>query len=271
MKLVSYIILTVFACLLLVPLLWMVLTAFQPSLGLIKMPPNMANSTIQNFIDLFQFPILRWTFNSIIVVSLQMFLGLLVSLLAAYGFTFRPFPGSEIIFWCMLAAIMIPGEITLIPKFLIIKALGLFNTLIALIIPSLGGGIVSVFFFRQFLKDFPRELIGMAEIDGCGDLGKFYHLVIPLLAPAISAMLIIRFPGAWKAFLWPLIVTSKNLVKTLPIGLYLDIAEKAEEHYPEAYGLTMAGAVYSFLPIFLVFISCQRYFTKGLFSGAMKE
>ncbi len=248
----------------------MVLTAFQPALGLIRLPPKLSNSTLSNFVELFKFPVLRWTLNSLVVTAVQLGLGLLIPLLAAYGFALKPFPGSEIIFWILLASIMVPGEITLIPRFLIKKSLGLFNTLIAIIAPGLVG-VVSIFLFRQYLKDFPKELLDMANIDGCGEIRKFSHLIVPLSSPMIAALIILKFPGIWKSFMWPMIVTSKTLVRTLPIGLYLEIAEEAETRTPEAFGITMAGAVYSFIPSLIVFLVFQKYFKRGLFSGSLKE
>lgn len=272
MKYLGYGIVILFAVLLLIPLIWMISGSFQTTIGLMKIPPSLITleMNLKNYVNLFRYPVLRWTMNSVIVSVCSVMMSLTINVMAGYAFAKKKFKGKEIIFTMFLFTMIIPGQITLIPSFMLIRWLGLYNTLGAMFLPS-GVSAFMLFFFRQYLTTIPDAFLDIATIDGCGEIKKFTKIIIPLSAPAIVTMGLIGFIGTWGNFLWQLIIVSRDKLYTLPVGTTVMLMHEAirNPHKPD-YGLSFAGATYAFLPILLVFILGQKYYMKGLFTGALK-
>lgn len=272
MKYLGFTIVIVIAAILLIPLIWMISGAFQPGTGLMKVPPSVITDdmTLQNFRNLFQYPVWRWLRNSIIVSLCSVALTIPINVMAGYAFAKKRFRGKEILFNLFLFTMVIPGQITLIPSFLLIRWLGLYNSLLAMWLPS-GVSAFMLYFFRQYLKTIPNDYLDIATIDGCGEIGKFTKIIIPLSAPAIVTMALINFIGVWGSFLWQLIVVSREKLYTLPVGTAVMLLHKAiMEPLKPDYGLSFAAAAFAFLPILIVFMFGQRYYLKGLFQGGLK-
>ena len=272
MKYLGFIIVILIAIILLIPLLWMISGAFQDSVGLMKIPPSLitADMNLDNFKTLFRYPVWRWLRNSLVVSLCSVGMTIPINVMAGYAFAKKRFKGKEILFNMFLFTMVIPGQITLIPSFLLIRWLGLYNTLLAMWLPS-GISAFMLFFFRQYLSTIPNEYLDIATIDGCGEIGKFTKIIIPLSAPAIVTMALIQFIGTWGNFLWQLIVVSRDKLYTLPVGTAVMLLHKAiMEPLKPDYGLSFAAATFAFLPILLVFVLGQKYYIKGLFTNSIK-
>lgn len=273
MKYLGYVFVILFAVVLLMPLVWMIAGSFQPNSYLMRVPPSFVtnNMGFQNYKNLFYYPISRWTINSLVVSAGSTILLLVINLFAGYAFAKKSFHGKKVIFSVLLLSLIIPSQITLIPSFLIIKNLGLYNSLWAVILPS-GTSAMIIFLFRQYIEKIPDEFFSMATIDGCGELQKIRLILIPLAVPMIATVFIMGFIGEWNNFLWQMIVLSKDSLITVPIGVSKILAEeyrKLNNGLP-GYGTMMAGAVYSFLPMLAVFVAGQKWYLKNLFGGGLK-
>src|SRR5690554_3446699 len=203
-------------------------------------------------------PLFRWLLNSLLSTSLHVILYLIVSSLAAFAFARLKFKGKEVIFWICLSSMMIPGIINFVPNFLIVDQLGWINTLFPMIFPGLSG-VFGVFLLRQFMNSIPKELDEAAKIDGASNFYVYRKIILPLTKPALATLAIFSFQGNWNDFMWPLIVTDVNEMRTLTSGLYI-----FQGSYNYSYGQLMAGAVISALPVLLIFILLQRYFIQGI-------
>jgi len=178
MKYLGFTIVILIAVILLIPLIWMISGAFQPGTGLMKVPPSIITDdmSLQNFRNLFQYPVWRWFRNSAIVSLCSVAMTIPINVMAGYAFAKKRFRGKEILFNLFLFTMVIPGQITLIPSFLLIRWLGLYNTLLAMWLPS-GISAFMLYFFRQYLKTIPNDYLDIATIDGCGEIGAVkYHL-----------------------------------------------------------------------------------------------
>ena len=211
-----------------------------------------------------ELPFVRWFFNTILVAVLVTLGTVLIDALAAYAFAKKQFRGRDLLFGLMLATIMIPGALLLIPAFLITNELGLLNSYGGLIIPSLAN-VLGVFLLRQFMQTIPEELEHAARIDGCSDLGVFWRIILPLSDPALATLSIVVFTTQWNNLVWPLVVLNNKDLYTLPLGLALLRSE-----FQVNYGIPSAAAFLSVVPLIIGFIFLQRYFLEGLTVGAVK-
>ena len=184
--------------------------------------------------------------------------------LGGFHFAKKQFWGRDLLFGLMLATIMIPGALLLIPAFLITNQLGLLNSYGGLIIPSLAN-VLGVFLLRQFMQTLPEELEHAARIDGCSDFGVFWRIIMPLSTPALATLSIVVFTAQWNNLVWPLVVLNNKKLYTLPLGLALLRSE-----FQVNYGITSAAAFLSVVPLIIVFMFLQRYFLEGLTVGAVK-
>ena len=205
----------------------------------------------------------RALLNSIIIVVFSCGLNCLMSAMAAYGFEKKPIPYKEQLFAIYLATLMIPGQVTLIPVFIIMKKMHLLNTYAAIIIPILNA--FGVFLVRQFMSSVPDEIIEAAQVDGCPELKIFFQLVIPLLKPVMISLTVFTFVTSWNNFLWPLVVTTSKEMNTLTVALSL-----LKTNYSTNYGLITAGATTSFLFPFLLYIFLQKQFVEGIALSGLK-
>jgi multiple sugar transport system permease protein len=250
-----------------VPFLFMASTSFTKSFTMMTYPPTLIpkNPSLDNYYEIiftFQeglFP--RWFLNTIFTTGAITVGGLLLNTLSGYIFAKKDFYGKDIVFSLLLATLMVPTAVTLIPMFLIINKLGLFNTYWALIIPGLSSAF-GIFMMRQFISSLPNELIEVSKIDGASELRIFWSIVVPLSTPAMAALGIFTVINTWNAFLWPLVVLRSNTMRTLVVGL-----ATVQSEFNVNYGLVMAGSVLTVLPMLVLYILFQPYFVEGLRMG----
>jgi multiple sugar transport system permease protein len=175
------------------------------------------------------------------------------------------FPGRDLLFWAMLITMMIPGQVTLIPNFLIIREMRLLDSLLALIVPGISGAF-GVFMMTQFYKSLPRELEEAAMIDGAGWFTTFFRIILPISRPALLTLALFTFQGEWNAFMWPLIVLNSPENFTLPLGLSWFKGE-----YYTVYSVVLAGSMFNSVPILVLFFLFQNYFTRGIALTGLRE
>lgn len=223
--------------------------------------------TLLNYADLFgEFPIGRWMFNGLVVAFAVTAISVSTSCLAGYAFAKKRFLGKNIIFWMIMATLMIPFYSVIIPLFIMIRGLGLFNTYPGIFLP-LSCSAINVFLARQYMSTLPSELIDASKIDGASEVKIFFSVIMPLCKPLVAALAIFTFVYSWKAFMWPLVVTASKGMRTLPVAIAICVS------YPEGYvefGMSMAGATLVALPTYLVFAFFQKYFVGGITMGGLK-
>jgi len=264
----AYVIASAFAIISLFPLYWMVTTAIKPPTAVMSLPPQWIPTSISldNFHEAFaNSPVLRWTFNSLVVAGAVTLFQLVFATMAGYGFAKKDFPGKEILFWLYISSMMVPSFAIIIPLFTLMADYGLVDSYLGLIAPGLSAPF-GVFLMRQFIQTLPTELIDAAKIDGCGELRTFWDIILPLAKPGLAVLGIFVFMGQWSAFLWPLIVTNSNDMRTLIVGFAL----LSNRELRVNYGATMAAATYMALPMLIVFFAFQRYFLRGITIGGIK-
>lgn len=263
-------ILVIWAILSLFPLYWMIVTAFKPSVAIMVTPPDLfpREITLDNFAAMFESGIWRWTLNSFIVAGSVTFFQLLFSSMAGYAFAKKQFPGRNLIFWLYISSMMIPIYAIIVPLYRMVAGLKLLDTYWALILPGLAAPF-GTFLMRQYIQSLPSELIDAARIDGCGEWGVYRRIILPLSKPGLAVLGIFVFTGQWAEFFWPLIVTNSADMRVLTVGLtsfqLFELGSGLRD-----YGLMMAGATWSAVPMFIVFFIMQRYFLKGITLGALK-
>lgn len=264
---ISLAILSIMALLAFIPLYWMVATSFtQPTLTM-KFPPDVIpkNPTLANFKELFNEPIIfRWTLNSLIVATSVTLAQIFLCAMAGYSLAKKKFPGSKILFSIYIASMMIPGQVTLVPLYILVSKFHMINTYWGLILPAIAAPF-GVFMMRQFMMSVPDEILEAARIDGAGEFKTFIKIVMPISKPAMAVLAIFTFVGQWNSFLWPLIVANTNDMRTLQAGLSL-----LQEQVPMQYSYLMAAATYAAIPMVIVFMSLQKYFLRGITVGAVK-
>ena len=253
----SYLILSAIALLMLFPLLWLIGTSFKsPTEDIFTFPPQIFPSqpTFANFATVWDtYPFALYLYNSAIVALLAVGLNLLLCSLAAYPLARLDFRGREFIFALVLATIMIPFQIVMIPLYILAVNLGLRNTYLGIVLPNLTSAF-GIFLLRQALKAVPLELEEAARIDGCSELGIWWNIMIPAIRPALFTLAIFVFIGSWSDFLWPLIVLDDPDYYTLPLA----VANLADS-FSLDWRLVAAGSVISIAPILVLFLFLQRY------------
>jgi len=262
-KVIGTVLVSLFAVLCVLPLIYMVAVSFTDSqslhIKLSDLKPDLSNYvyalTKRNFGLALK--------NSVITVVGSCLLVDVVSTMAAYGFEKKPVPGKEALFQGYLATMMIPGQVILIPMFVMFNRAGLTNTYAALILPMVGA--FGIFLMRQFMVAVPNELLEAAEIDGCGEMRRFITIVLPLVQPALITLTIFTFNAAWNNFLWPLIINTRSEMRVLPVTMST-LASNSTTNY----GMVMAGATLTFLFPFILYIFLQKQFVEGIALGGVK-
>ena len=264
-KIIAYFLLTLGAVTMILPFLWMAATSLKELDAIYVQPKNWiqmfvpTSFIVQNYVKAFQVvPFARFYFNSIFVAVCVTIGQVFTSSLAAYAFARLQFPGRDKIFFAYLATMMIPGSVTMIPVFILMKLFNWIDTYKALIIPAIFTA-YGTFMLRQFFMTLPRDLEDAAKIDGCSFFGIYWKIILPLSKPAIATLTTFTFMGNWGSFMWPLVVTNTMKMRTLPIGL-----ESFKTLYSTDWNLLMAGSVMAMLPIIIIFIFNQRYFIEGV-------
>ena len=246
------------------PFLLMLLVSLLPLNAFLQRDFRLELLTFNNYVETFQVvPFGRYYFNSLFVTVTVTVGRVLISSLAAFAFARLRFRGRETIFLFYLATLMIPFPVTLIPNFLIVKNLGWYDTYLALIVPGLFS-VFSVFLLRQYYRSLPIDLDEAARIDGASSLRIWWQVIVPLSGPVLATLTIFDFQGVWNDFLWPLVVTTSEEMRTLPVGLAAFVGQ-----YATAWNLLMAGAVIALLPVLLIYMLAQNWFVKGITLSGM--
>lgn len=263
----AYPLLILWAIIALLPLYWMFTTSFRVSSHIMEMPPQFwpQPASLENYRRLLlNATVLRWILNSVIVTGSITAINVFFCTLAGYTLAKKSFPGRSLIFWAFIAMIMVPNQVTLVPLFILMTDLGLVNTYWGLIIPGLFAPF-GIFLMKQFVQTLPSELIDAAKIDGASEVAVFMRVIFPLAKPGWAALAIFLFAENWNDFLWPLIVTNAETMRTLQVGL-----ATLQTRYLTDYSLLMAGAGISALPMIVVFLAFQRSFVQGITVGSVK-
>jgi multiple sugar transport system permease protein len=255
------------ALVMVVPLLWMVVTSLQTLNETRHYPPTLIPHSLQwrNYSTIIRdTPFVRWFVNTTIVTVVVVIGNLILCSLAGYAFARIKFFGRDVAFVLVLATLMVPFQVIIIPEFLIVRSLGMIDTLGALILPNLAGAF-GIFLLRQFFRTLPIELEEAARIDGCSRLGVLVKIVLPLSGPALATLAVVTFLWTWNDFLWPLIVLYNQNNYTLQLGL-----ATFQGAHQSTTNLLMAVNVLSMLPILLLFFLAQRYFVRGIATSGLK-
>ncbi len=278
-----YIPLMLAAIVMLAPFYWMVLGAFKSFSELEASPPTfyVAHPALDNFFNpdwvpgtntsqeiqgLFQFypqvqgGFLRFYANSLFVAVANTILGLAVAALAAYVLSKHHFPGRDLLFLVILASMMVPWQVALIPGFIIVRDLGWIDNYLALIIPAIPKA-YTLFFLRQYMLSIPDELIDAARVDGAGEIRIWWQIMMPLIVPALIAMGLFLFLGEWNNLVWPLIVIQSQDMRTLPVVMSTMVSQLST---PINLGLVMAASLLVSLPTLIMFLLFQKQFVKGI-------
>ncbi|MBG9588239.1 carbohydrate ABC transporter permease [Cytobacillus firmus] len=265
-KRLLYVILVLYAVTTLVPFLWALSSSFKTLEEIISGSMNFIpkNFTLANYQQIFVeqdlFP--RWLLNSLIIAVIGTLLNIIFNSMAGYALARLAFPGKKALFIIILAVLMIPAQVTMIPNYLILKELGWLNSYQGMIVPAMINA-TFIFMMRQFFINFPKELEEAAQLDGLSRLGIFFKVVLPLAKPALAAQAIFVFMGFWNDFMRPLIVMTDTEMYTLPLGL-----NTFKGQFVSYWNYIMAASMVFTLPVLLLYAFFNRYFIKGIsFTG----
>jgi multiple sugar transport system permease protein len=253
----------------LLPFIWMVSTSLKPGADVFReYPPRLIPTTVQwsNYQEaLTSMPFDRFYLNSFVVAISVTTLQLLTASLAAFAFARLRFRGRDILFFTYLSALMIPFPVLLVPNFIIVRNLGWFDTYAALIVP-VSFSAFSTFLLRQYYRGIPMELDEAARIDGASSFRVWWQIIFPNSRPALAALAIFIFLGNWNEFLWPLIVTNSEAMRTVPVGL-----NSFKGQFTVRWEMLMAAAVVGMVPVLVVYVLAQNWIIKGMsISGGLK-
>lgn len=267
--------LVLFAFLYLFPYIWMISTSLKPDGEIFSATIFPQHPTLQQYQRLFfgyqfkgltlevNFP--AYYKNTVFVTMVSLALIVLTDSLAAYGFARFNFKGKTILFWLMIATMMLPVYATLIPSFWLFSKLKLINTYTALIVPGVVDA-YGIFLLKQYMETIPSEIIDAAKVDGAGALRRFWQIVMPLSRPAIGTLAVFRFIFVWNDYLWPLVIIRKEDMYTLSLG----IAAMEQRQGMVVWGTQMAASVLATIPVIILVMVMQKQFLRGLTSGAFK-
>ena len=252
----------------LVPFAWMLFLSVQPGAGgdLSLQALSSARFTLEHYAELLKqsaFP--RYLFNSLFVATVVVGGNVLTGAMVGYALARKRFFGNRALTWGVIATLMVPKQVLMIPLYLVLAKLHLLNTYAALILPFFVDAF-SIFLVRQYVMQLPHELEDAARVDGAGELRIFATIVLPLLRPALAVVAINGFLLNWNSFLFPLIFTDSDKLRTLPVGLALF----AQGEHAVDWGLLMAGSTISAVPVLLAFVIFQRQIIEGITAGAEK-
>ena len=264
---VCFIILLAICIIWIFPMIWALLTAFQSENEIQRMDFHIlpVEFTFENYAKLFHndsSPVLRWFANSLVIALGHMGLVVVIVSLAGYGFTRLHFKGRDTLFLILMATMMFPSVMNLIPNFEIVDSLGWTNTYLAVIIPG-AAGVINVFLVRQFMLGIPKELDEAAYVDGANHWQVFWNIIPPNSKPVLMVVALFSFTGAWNDFLWPSIVMRD--VDMLPITPGLQLLQGQYMTYP---GIAMAGAILAIIPTFVLYLFAQKKFMESMSLGS---
>ncbi|MCM3717775.1 carbohydrate ABC transporter permease [Fictibacillus phosphorivorans] len=261
-KTIVMVILILGSLLILSPIWWMVATSVKSMKEVMSYPPTFLPKEWHwdNYIQAIQSaPFARYTMNTLFITVFVVIGNVLSNSFIAYGFAKIPFKGRNVLFAIVLATMMIPGFVTLVPQYVLYAKLGWLNTYLPLIVPAFFGSAFNIFLLRQFFLTIPNELIEAAKIDGASHFFIWWKIFIPLAMPAIATVAIFSFNGAWNDFLGPLLFINDETMYTLQLGLQVFKGQNATQ-----WNLLMAGSLMVLLPVIILFFIFQRYFIEGM-------
>ena len=265
--LLAYIILAVGAVFMIIPFLWMVLTSFKTYRETVKLPIQWlpAEWNFDNYVEeLKQLDFLRYYRNTILVTVTTLVAMTLIASLAAYAFARMEFPGKNVIFALLLVVYMVPPQMTMIPKYMMITKLGWVDTLAGIVVPNIFS-VYTMFMLRQFFVSVPKELDEAAKLDGCSFFGIFWRVDLPLIRNGLIAITVLNLLWSWNDLLWPLIATSTDKMRVLSVAIAtLNNSDGSQ------YQLLMAAGVLAVLPMLVIYAICQEYFMDGIMSSGVK-
>ena len=266
-KTITWIALFILSFIVLIPLLWMASSSLKQSNDVFAVPLQWipTNPLWKNYKEIFiKVPFLIFYKNTIKLTFIVTLLQLLTSSLAAYGFAKLKFPGRNTLFLAYIGTIAIPWQVYMVPQFIMMKNMGLANTHMAIILLQAFSAF-GVFLLRQFYLSIPEELSEAARIDGLGEYGIYFRIILPLSKPALATLTIFTSVNTWNDFMGPLIYLTSTNLKTIQLGLRMFIAQ-----YDAEYSLIMAASVVSMIPIVIIFIFTQKYFIEGIATTGLK-
>lgn len=265
--LIAHLVLIAFVVIALFPFYWMVATSLKSIQEALATPPTFFPAQLQwgNYPEaLSRAPFGRFLLNTFFVASMCTICNVLSSVLAAYAFALTNFPGKRVVFALLLTTLMIPYDVILIPNFVLIRDLNLYNTYWAQILPW-AAGTFGIFLLRQFFLSIPKEIFEAAVVDGASPLRVLWQVAVPLARPAIVTVALFSFLGSWNAFSWPLIVTSSNDVRPVQVGLRSFVTEASQD-----YNLLMAATAITIVPIVILYFFVQRQLIEGVAASGVK-
>lgn len=270
-RILSYVMLSLVAIVMVAPFAWMLITSLTPSSELFRYPPGLPSALrFENYTEVFdRFPFGRFSFNSFFIAVVATVGTVLSSSLAAYAFARMRFRGSTSLYWIVLATMMVPFQVTMVPVFFVIKSLGWIDSHASLTVPAyfgFGMGAFGVFMLRQFFSTVPRELEEAAVLDGASRFRIYWQIMMPLALPALATLSVITFMASWNDLLGPVLYLSSREKMTLTVG----IAALQGGELAARIDLIMAGAVVSIVPILVLYVIAQRYFISGIGAGGVK-
>ncbi len=251
----------------LIPFLWMVGASFMSTGGASTFPPRFIPErfTLEQYVFLFErLNVGRYFLNSLLLAVSVSIVSVIVNSMAGFAFAKFTFRGKRPLFVLLLSTMIIPGQVTMLPVFLLLKNMGLLNTYFGIIFPGMAS-IFGIFLINQYLKSVPDSLIEAARIDGANDFYIYWKIIVPLSMPVLVTLALFTFMGTWNDFLWPLIVMTREEMYTLPVALANLVGEHVQD--PE---LMMAGSVITVIPVLIVFMMLQKYYIRGILIGSVK-
>lgn len=267
-KIAFYVVLLIMTLIYLGPFLFSLSISFNADQDVFEWPIRLIPETLtlSNYSRVWSdLPFGNWLFNSVLITSIQTVTNVFFAALAGFAFARLDFPGKNILFSILLASLMIPGIILLVPKFILLNEFRLINTYAGLTLPGLVS-VVNIFLMKQFFETIPKDLEEAALIDGCSYFRIFWQIFLPVSKPALAAVAIYTFQGSWNEFMWPVIVTTTSDMFTLPVGMAF-----LKNEFSVQWPLLMAGTILISLPTIAIFLIFQRYFVQGVASAGLKE
>jgi ABC-type glycerol-3-phosphate transport system permease component len=266
-QIVSYVVLGIGAVLILFPLTWALVSAAKPNDQIFRVPMEWIPREVQlqNFIKPFQEKAFGLYFaNSLFAAASSVILTLVVASLAGYSLAKYSYFGKQVAFLAILSTLMLPVQVILVPLYLVVRDLGWLDSYQGLIIPQAVNAF-SIFLMRQHFLSIEDDYVDAARLDGASELGILWRIVLPMSRPALSAVIIFSFLGSWDSYIWPLVVVTKEQMRTVPLGLSLFFSE-----YSSTYNQALAAAIIVMLPVMIAFVILQRQFVEGLTRSGLK-
>lgn len=262
-----YLIVITYAALTIIPFAWSILTSLKTTPEVSKLWVPLSHLTLDNYKNIIfsdEYPFFQWFINSIVVAAIVTLGNVIFNSMAGYALARISFPGRTVLFFVVLGVMMVPGQVILVPIYILLSNLNWVDTYMGLTVPWLVNGF-GIFLMRQFFLSIPKELEEAGFIDGLNRWGVFWRIVMPLSKSALATQTILMFMGNWNSFMWPNLLTSSEEMYTLPVGLSTLYGE-----YDAFWNNILAGAMFMTIPVIIVFIIFQRQFIQGIATTGMK-